>query len=85
MQALSPNLHPGIVEMWDNVIPKLSQYLEGIYFNSKFFFEVSIKMGKFYDDFWYEMLPENILHGLQCKAMWEMYSFFRSLCFTTFE
>ena len=29
LQALSLNLHPSIVEMWDTVIPKLTQYLEG--------------------------------------------------------
>lgn len=28
LQALSLNLHPNIVEMWDNVIPKLIQYLD---------------------------------------------------------
>jgi len=28
LQALSLNLHPSIVEMWDTVIPKLIQYLE---------------------------------------------------------
>ena len=29
MQGLSPNLHENIVGMWDTVIPKLIQYLEG--------------------------------------------------------
>ncbi|KAL4234897.1 Mroh1p [Mactra antiquata] len=28
MKALSPNLHDGLVELWDTVIPKLVQYLE---------------------------------------------------------
>ena len=30
MKALSPVLEPGLVEMWDTVIPKLVQYLEGL-------------------------------------------------------
>ena len=29
MQGLSPNLNENIVELWDTVIPKLVQYLEG--------------------------------------------------------
>ena len=29
LKALSPILQPGLVEMWDTVIPKLMQYLEG--------------------------------------------------------
>ena len=31
MKQMSPNLHPNIVELWDNVIPKLILNLEGIY------------------------------------------------------
>ena len=29
LKALSPILEPTLVEMWDTVIPKLVQYLEG--------------------------------------------------------
>jgi len=29
LKALSPILQPSVVEMWDTVIPKLIQYLEG--------------------------------------------------------
>jgi len=29
MKGLSPNLHENLVELWDIVIPKLVQYLEG--------------------------------------------------------
>jgi hypothetical protein len=29
MKGLSPNLHDNLVELWDTVIPKLVQYLEG--------------------------------------------------------
>ena len=29
LKALSPILEPNLVEMWDTVIPKLVQYLEG--------------------------------------------------------
>ena len=29
MHAMSPNIHSGIVDMWDAVIPKLMQYIEG--------------------------------------------------------
>ena len=29
LQAMSLNLHPSIVEMWDTVIPKLIQYFDG--------------------------------------------------------
>ena len=31
MQGISPNLHENIVGMWDTVVPKLIQYLEGMY------------------------------------------------------
>lgn len=30
LKALSPILQPSLVEMWDTVIPKLIQYLEGV-------------------------------------------------------
>ena len=30
MKALSPTLHETLVELWDTVIPKLLQYLQGI-------------------------------------------------------
>ncbi len=29
MKALSPNLHESLVEIWDTVIPKLTQFLDG--------------------------------------------------------
>ena len=29
MKGLSPNLHENLVDIWDQVIPKLTQYLEG--------------------------------------------------------
>ena len=29
MKDLSPNLHDDLIQLWDTVIPKLIQYLEG--------------------------------------------------------
>ena len=29
LAALGPNLHENVVELWDAIIPKLTQYLEG--------------------------------------------------------
>ena len=31
LMALVPILHKDLVDMWDTVIPKLIQYIEGIY------------------------------------------------------
>lgn len=35
MKGMSPNFHESLVELWDTVIPKLTQYLEGMSQNSE--------------------------------------------------
>lgn len=35
MKGMSPNFHDSLVELWDTVIPKLTQYLEGMSQNSE--------------------------------------------------
>ncbi|XP_013392835.1 maestro heat-like repeat-containing protein family member 1 isoform X1 [Lingula anatina] len=47
MQGLSPNLNEGLVELWDTVIPKLVQYLEGAEdekWNQKNWEDLALKM-----------------------------------------